>query len=505
MLKTFGSVVATMKTGSTKTSMNKLMSRKGSKGDAGRQAVITELKQIDDKGSWHPIDKTKLSRVDCRKVIRTFMFIIDKFAPDGSYKKSKARLVAMGNLQNPDELGMNTSAPTVDTSAVLTMAAINAAEERHKMSLDIGGAFLHCDWPESMEKVNVMLDKLCTVILIKIRPDYERFINPDGTLTMELDKALYGLVQSAKMWYDRLTSVLIAEGYDKNPVDPCVWNKGSGVHQCTVLFHVDDLSCSCKDLQTLKAFEERLISEFGKENIKCVYGDRHEYLGMLFEYDTQKSVGISMSGYTQVLLDYAGLDGTESAKTPCNTNLFKIYEDAEKLSPEQAKKFHSLVQGVSYMSQRVRWDLVLTVGFLKTRVSCSDEYDWAKLMRMMAYLNATKNLCLNLAVCGKVEVDSSIDASHAVYENGRSQGGLAISLGMGVLKARSHKLSLNTKSSAESELVTTSDNFNEVIWEREFLQGQGYKMGPAVVRQDNQAAIPIAGARAQRFEENEAH
>ena len=97
----------------------------------------------------------------------------------------------------------------------------------------------------------------------------------------------------------------------------------------------------------------------------------------------------------------------------------------------------------------------------------------------------------SLVVEDPIGVDALIDASHAVYENGRSQRGVAISLGLGVVRARSHKLTLNTKSSAESELVTTSDDVSEAIWMREFLLGQGYDVGPAVVRQDNQAAIRL--------------
>jgi len=242
----------------------------------------------------------------------------------------------------------------------------------------------------------------------------------------------------------------------------------------------------------LNKLEELLISEFGEEHINCVYGDTHEYLGMKFEYNRDdQTVTVTMAGYTQAVLDTAGLTGKESAKSPASPHLFEINEKAEKLSGEKLQSFHSLVQGISYMAQRVRTDLLLVIGFLKTRVSCADEYDWLKLNRCLAYLNATKDLGLTLGAKRPIGIDSSIDASHAVYDNGRSQGGLAISLGLGVVKARSHKLGLNTKSSCESELVTTSDNVSEVVWVREFLIGQGYNLGPARVRQDNQATIRL--------------
>jgi hypothetical protein len=73
----------------------------------------------------------------------------------------------------------------------------------------------------------------------------------------------------------------------------------------------------------------------------------------------------------------------------------------------------------------------------------------------------------------------------------RSQGGLAISLGLGLIKARSHRLSINTKSSAESELVATSDDVPEVIHLNAFMTGQGYDLKPSRVRQDNEATIRL--------------
>ncbi len=190
-------------------------------------------------------------------------------------------------------------------------------------------------------------------------------------------------------------------------------------------------------------------------------------------------------------MEYSGVDRSKKAKTPAITQLFMLKEDSPKLTAERAKLFHSLVQALSYAAQRVRWDLLLAVGFLKGRVSSPDEYDWSKLERLLHYLNGTIDMGCYLGVRGEMAIDSSIDASHAVYEDARSQGGLAISFGYGLVKGRSHKLSLNTKSSAESELVTTSDNVPEVIHLRSFLEGQGYKMGPSLVRQDNQAAITL--------------
>jgi len=40
---------------------------------------------------------------------------------------------------------------------------------------------------------------MMTSILVKIAPDYRQFINNDGTIVVQLDKALYGTVEAASL------------------------------------------------------------------------------------------------------------------------------------------------------------------------------------------------------------------------------------------------------------------------------------------------------------------
>ena len=451
------------------------------------EASIKELTQIDDKGSWTPKKLKELSRREIKRIVRTFMFITKKYSPGGQFEKLKARLVAMGNQQDASDVGMTTSAPTVNTTAVFIMAALAAKENRYVMTCDIGGAFLHANIPDDI-KVHVELDKIMAAMLCQIRPEYRTHLTEKGTMVLQLNRALYGLLQAARLWYNKLSSVLASKGYIVNPVDPCCWNKGKGSGQSTVLFHVDDLKCMSTKMKLLKELEEEFIAEFGIENVKCKYGDIHEYLGMLFEYDRKAdTVVVSMLGSIVSILTRTGT--TATATTPAHGRLFDVDEKAEKLDAKKAKEFHSLVQEISYISQRVRWDLMLAVGFLKTRVSAPDVDDWKKLLRLLAYLNGTKDLKLTLGANSPIGIDGYIDSSHGVYTNGRSQSGLGITLGRGLVMGKSSKQNINTKSSTESEIVGTSDMASNVIWCREFMLGQGYDVGPATIHQDNQSTI----------------
>jgi hypothetical protein len=75
-----------------------------------------------------------------RSIIRSSMFIKEKFDAGGSFEKRKARLVAGGNQQDKS-LYDDLAAPTVSTSSVFTVPSVAAAEGRRMATLDIGGAF----------------------------------------------------------------------------------------------------------------------------------------------------------------------------------------------------------------------------------------------------------------------------------------------------------------------------------------------------------------------------
>jgi hypothetical protein len=111
-------------------------------GESARIVIRAELKQMIDKGVWHPVDLRGLTKEQRKRIIRSTMFIKEKYSSAGHFEKLKARIVSGGDQQDK-QLYDNLSAPTVATSSVFAVAAIAAAERRHGIVLDIGGAYLN--------------------------------------------------------------------------------------------------------------------------------------------------------------------------------------------------------------------------------------------------------------------------------------------------------------------------------------------------------------------------
>jgi Reverse transcriptase (RNA-dependent DNA polymerase) len=104
---------------------------------------------------------TRLVQVYTKKqrsaIIRSSMFLKDKYLASGAFERFKARLVAGGNQQDK-RLCEDLSSPTVATSSVLAIAAIAAAESRKVIAIDIGGAFLNADMARSTHETESRID-----------------------------------------------------------------------------------------------------------------------------------------------------------------------------------------------------------------------------------------------------------------------------------------------------------------------------------------------------------
>jgi len=156
-------------------------------------------------------------------ILRSHMFLREKYNAIGVFEKIKARLVADGSTQDGDDFhDEDISSPTACLESIFNMLKLVAVEKRHLLILDIGGAYLNA---KIDKPVYMYIQPDLVNILLNICPEYAKFKDSMGRMLTQIDKAMYGLVQSAKLWYNTISGVLEKDGYAPNPMDPCVWNK----------------------------------------------------------------------------------------------------------------------------------------------------------------------------------------------------------------------------------------------------------------------------------------
>jgi hypothetical protein len=194
---------------------------------------------------------------------------------------------------------------------------------------------------------------------------YSQYVNDRGKLYVALDKALYGYIESAKLFYKHLSAILLSMGFFKNPSDHCVFNKEVYGKQYTITTHVDDLKISCcLDPRGVKDTLADLTKAYKNLNVHDV--KTLDYLGMIFDYSVAGEVSISMDNMIRGAVNEYNIQS--KAATPAALHLYQIHNSSPLLRTKTKEKFHSVVQKLLYISKRATPDILTAVSFLMTRV-----------------------------------------------------------------------------------------------------------------------------------------
>ena len=458
----------------------------------GREAelhLINEFKQLAEYKTFHGRNAKELT-FEQRKGAANMINLIEEKVNRGHTPENpviKGRSVFNGRVQRGLYTKEETASPTVSQDAFLLTSIVDAIEGRDVAVTDVKGAYLNARMEEE--------------VLMKITgPEVDLFCEIDQTLAsfvvyekgkkvlyVQLDKALYGCVQSALLWYELYASTLKDMGFELNPYDLCVANADIEGKQCTIVWYVDDNKISHENPKVIDEVIEKIESKFGK--MSQTRGDKHDFLGMQVIFKDGK-VQISMKKHILKAIEIFGEEIHRHASTPAKPQLFQT-SDAKKLDEKRADNFHSVTASLLFISRRCRLDIQTTIAFLCTRVGNPDEEDWNKLRRVLQYLKGTIDLVLTLGADDITKTKSWIDVSYGIHEDCRSHTGGCMSWGWGVLLTKCQKQKLNTKSSTEGEIVGVSDFLPNVIWTRMFLQAQGIVLQENIVYQDNQSSMKI--------------
>ena len=98
---------------------------------------------------------------------------------------------------------------------------------------------------------------------------------PRNTCSIKLQQSLYGLKQSGHMWYNHLIEYLLKEGYENNPICPCIFIKKSETKFAIIVVYVDDLNLigTPEELtRTTKYLKKEFeMRDLGKTNFVLAY------------------------------------------------------------------------------------------------------------------------------------------------------------------------------------------------------------------------------------------
>lgn len=328
-------------------------------------AMATELKSIINYGTWELVERPKN-----QKVIGSRIVLRNKFAPDGTLEKRKARIVAKEFTQRPGIDFGETFSPVTRFSSIRLMTALASRDNMTIHQLDVATAYLNGSLEERvyMEVPKLMVKILKFIIYTETRESVikinaERMLNEllEGDKVCLLKKALYGLRQAGRQWHDRLSRELRNLGAIRSDSDACIYYKGQGGDLVMIAIYVDDILVASRNISEIEQIKAGLGRCFDVKDL----GEIKHCLGLEFARN-QNGYFIHQKGYVEIL-DRFHMNDCKPVSTPILSGR-RLNEPTDDEDPNiQELPYREFVGSLMYLASATRPSVVSRVQNVVTK------------------------------------------------------------------------------------------------------------------------------------------
>ncbi|GJV52503.1 putative ribonuclease H-like domain-containing protein [Tanacetum coccineum] len=225
------------------------------------EAMQEELLQFKLQDVWVLCDLP-----DGKRVIGTKWVFRNKRDERGTIIKNKARLVAQGYRQEEGVDYDEVFAPVARIEAIRLFLAFASFMGFTVYQMDVKSAFLYGNITEE--------------VYVKQPPGFEDPSHPNKVYRVV--KALYGLHQAPRAWYERLSTFLLKHRYRRGAIDKTLFIKKDRRDIMLVQVYVDDIIFGSTKSSMVKDFEDLMQKEFKMSSM----GELTFFLGLQVKQTT---------------------------------------------------------------------------------------------------------------------------------------------------------------------------------------------------------------------------
>ena len=433
--------------------------------------------------NWHLANKTWeiVDLPDGQKAIGSKWVYKTKHNADGTIERYKARVVAKGFHQRPGQDYFETFASTMRQATVRIVLALAAIEDMDLRSVDISYAFTNSD---------------IDVEIYMEQP--EGFKQGKKGQVCRLNKSLYGLKQSSRLWGETLEKVLIKLGFKKTYSDASLYIYDRDNIKIIMPVFVDDITLASKSQEALDNF----VIELGKHFKLRDLGPTTFLLGVeITRKREQRKLYLSQRQYIVNKLEEFEMANCKPVGTPMDPGS-KLTSGQSPKSPEEQREMEKIpyinaVGSLMYLAIMTRPDIAYTVGVLARFNSNPGKAHWLAVKHLFRYLKGTLDMKLEYGPDPAIGSDMFVTFSDADHggdkDSGKSTSGYMVKLGSGAVCWRSKLQPVVTRSTTEAEYIAAGAAGMEICWMQNLLKELGYTpTAPAKLYMDNQSAMSVA-------------
>nr|GEV15992.1 retrovirus-related Pol polyprotein from transposon TNT 1-94 [Tanacetum cinerariifolium] len=307
----------------------------------------------------------------------------------GGILKNKARLVARGYRQEEGIDFEESFAPVARLEAIRIFLAYAAHINMVVYQMDVKTAFLNGNL---REEVYVS------------QPD--GFVDPDKpNHVYKLKKALHGLKQATRAWYDMLSSFMISQDFSKGSVNPTLFIRRDGKELLLVQIYVDDIIFAASTPELCDLFAKIMCSKFKIS----MMGKISFFLGLLIS-QSPRGIFINQSKYALESLKKYGFDSCNPVDTPM-VKKSKLDEDKEGKTVDPSY-YRGMIGTLLYLTGN-RPDLQFAIYMCARYQARPTEKHLHAVKRIFRYLKGTVNRGLWYPKDYSIALTAFADADHA--------------------------------------------------------------------------------------------
>ena len=278
----------------------------------------------------------------------------------------------------------------------------------------------------------------------------------------KLDKAIYGLKQASRVWYQKLKTILTAMDYVVSPCDPAIFYRYEDDGQRSFLFvFVDDIIVAHSIQSYIDSIKLELATHI--EITDC--GQLHCFTGIEIVRGMDQSVFIHQATYaTDIVKRYHVYDTSKSTPLPPGIQLSKFqstqHTEAQHPNniPTDPLQFRQLIGSLAYLSNQTRPDISYAVNTLTKYFSAPSMDHWNAAQYVLSYLHGTIDYGIRFTQQNNT-LSGFTDSSFASdYDSYRSVTGQCFLMNNSIVSWRAHLQPTVALSSTEAEYMAANDS-----------------------------------------------
>lgn len=395
----------------------------------------------------------------------------------GEIERYKARLVIKGYSQVKGIDYDETYSPVARYSSIRFLLAMAAKFNMIIHQMDAVTAFLQGELSEE---------------IYMQQPDG---FNDKSGKVCRLNRALYGLKQSSRIWNDKLNDVLLCKlKFLRSTIDQCIYFKHSEMNTIILAVWVDDIMIFSSNATMCTKLKYDLSLHFHMKDL----GEVKTLLGMNITRHTDGSISIDQQRYISSIIKRFNMENCNPIDTPMDPNQKLSKEMCPKTDAEQQEManipFQEAIGCIMYAAQISRPDICFAVGVLSRYNTNYGRAHWTAVKRVLRYLKGTIDMKLTFQPGDIDELIGYCDADWAGdLDKRRSTTGYMFQAQGGAISWATRSQPTIALSSTEAEFMSMVAAIQEALWLKRF-ESEIFLDAPKtiILYCDNQGALHLA-------------